>query len=699
MKNALQILFEVSIYSSAMIIAASALGKLFSGKISAKMIHALWLMVLLRLLLPVTFESPVNIPYPVFLDKPAAAVSPETKAESDAYIDSTDIKPAAAEENAAESESASAPPAALNLNIKTVVFDIWLGAAALFLAVNLFRIIAFSLKIRNNVSTDIRYEINLDHAKKLLGIKRNVRIAESEYAGIPFVYGCFRPIILLPRGFFQSIGDEKTSYIILHELCHVKRHDLIINYLWLPARAIHWFNPFVHIAYKSYLNTIEEACDEMVVKCLGSGGKCEYSQSMLDVIRLYKKRRSLPLSVSFGSRETAIKRRVVKIMNPRKKSKTFAFVTILTACFLGLSCFTTACRPAASDENGVPETVQASGGENKNVKNNGAAAIKEFGLSGTDDIFAMDTDEFFGDKILWYRCNDFTSSYALLESDLSLVFFSNSQVSCWDPIGLSEEEYEAVTADYIKRIWGVGEVKISKHEVLEQRRCTEEINSLGVAETAPAYVYSIEGTMGENRRPFAASLNGKGELNVIISFPVEVDFTKGISKNEAQSLSLEYLEEWCSNYPEIDFESFVFAGGELSLSAYIAPSFAFKYEHRGDDPSACGFNFDCVVHVGASGGESQAIKIAPVAEDSGLIPIEEAKSLAKQYVIEKSRVEDIERLKINTGNFRMSNGETVYVFEVQYTPENPTDTNPLCYYYVTIDALKGKLLDIHIGLT
>ncbi len=723
MHNILETLLEISLYSSVLIVGVLAVIKLLSSRIRAILIHVLWIMVLVRLLFPFTLDTEFRFPFPKLNAKTEKTITIKDTPISETIQATTegDFSEANYEdyeygqELGTESIVISEVDIKTNSNVLLYLLLLWIAGAALSLAFTTYRTVIYKRKLKCTNENDGVYEYLLKHAKDMLYVKKNISIAESKCMAIPFVYGVVRPTIVFPKGFSNKIKSEKLFYIIMHELCHVKRKDILINYIWMLAKAIHWFNPIVYFAYKSYKNNVEECCDEKVISLLNNGEKCEYSQALIDTMRFSKNKHLSPLSVSLIGKEKAIRKRVMKMMEPQRKSKIMALVTILTACVMCFACFTTACRPEEASKEGqavqtrdtdanptpVPVSTTENVSEQEAVKPEDEiiAAINEHGLSEIGEAFLANAEDFFGDRIISYRTDGGSDSYSVLESDLSLVSFSTNQVSCWAPIGLSDEEYEAVVTDYIKRIWGIDKIEISKHEVIEQRRCTEEINSLGVAETAPAYVYSIEGTMGENRRPFAASLNGKGELNVIISFPVEVDFPKGISKNEAQSLSLEYIEEWCSDYPEIDFESFVFAGGELSLSAYSAPSFAFKYEHRGDDPSVCGFNFDCVVHVGASGGESQAIKIAPVAEDSGLIPIEEAKSLAKQYVIEKSRVEDIERLKINTGNFRMSNGETVYVFEVQYTPENPTDTNPLCYYYVTIDALKGELLDIHIGLT
>ena len=413
------------------------------------------------------------------------------------------------------------------------------------------------------------------------------------------------------------------------------------------------------------------------------------------------------------------------MMYLRKKSKAILYITVLLASMMVLACFTTACQPAEAAQNDTqtsnleetatdardpeptptPEQTDDSQGlvepdptpvVTQKPEDEIIAAINEYGLSEIGEAFLANAEDFFGDRIIAYRTDGGSDSYSVLESDLSLVSFSTNQVSCWAPIGLSDKEYEAVVADYIKRIWGIDKIEISKHEVIEQRRCTEEFNRYGVAKTVPAYVYSIKGTMGENKRPFSADLNGEGQLCALLSFPIEVDLSKGITKSEAKSRSLEYLEEWRYTYPEIDVETLILAEEKISLAAGYVPSFAFSYEYRSDAPSADDYDFNCEVKVSAANGALQGFGVVPIVDNIDIISMEEAKSLAKQYVIEKSHAEDSSRLEINSENLHTSSGEIVYSFGVQYTPENPTDDDPVCYYSVRIYAATGKLMSAHI---
>jgi len=84
----------------------------------------------------------------------------------------------------------------------------------------------------------------------------------------PVVFGYIKPSILFPTRFLRNMDKNRVKNVLLHEMCHIKRHDILVNYIWMLAKAIHWFNPLVWIAYKMYQDDVELCCDQMVVNHL-----------------------------------------------------------------------------------------------------------------------------------------------------------------------------------------------------------------------------------------------------------------------------------------------------------------------------------------------------------------------------------------------------------------------------------------------
>jgi bla regulator protein BlaR1 len=64
----------------------------------------------------------------------------------------------------------------------------------------------------------------------------------------PSLHGWLRPTLLLPRGFLVSFTREQLRYVVLHELAHLRRSDVLVNWIATAAQVLHWFNPLVRLA-------------------------------------------------------------------------------------------------------------------------------------------------------------------------------------------------------------------------------------------------------------------------------------------------------------------------------------------------------------------------------------------------------------------------------------------------------------------
>lgn len=99
----------------------------------------------------------------------------------------------------------------------------------------------------------------------------------TENIDIPMVFGMICPQIYLPI----SMGFENLAYVIAHEKMHIKRKDGIFKTLFYVVCLIHWFNPFIWIAYILFENDMEKACDEEVIRNMGKERRKEYAYALL----------------------------------------------------------------------------------------------------------------------------------------------------------------------------------------------------------------------------------------------------------------------------------------------------------------------------------------------------------------------------------------------------------------------------------
>ncbi|MDE7430025.1 MAG: M56 family metallopeptidase [Lachnospiraceae bacterium] len=156
------------------------------------------------------------------------------------------------------------------------------------------------------------------------------RVWEIEGITTPFVFGIRKPCIYLPTG----LSAKERSYALAHERIHVERRDYLVKGIAWCAVCLHWFNPFVWLAYVLMERDMEMSCDEAVLQQFGSGARREYSLTLLSLS--CEKNRYIGGSTAFGAGQ--VKKRVQNILSYRGKSfmKGILFLGILGGVAFGL---------------------------------------------------------------------------------------------------------------------------------------------------------------------------------------------------------------------------------------------------------------------------------------------------------------------------------------------------------------------------
>jgi|GEM_PF-1316899 len=129
----------------------------------------------------------------------------------------------------------------------------------------------------------------LRELKRELGISRPVALKACSCVSSPMLTGLFRPAILLPP---DVLTHDGLSFILKHELVHMKNHDLWRKGLVMLAAAVHWFNPAVYLMARSIDVQCELACDEMVLQGANLRQRRKYGETILRVVRSGSMRRT-----------------------------------------------------------------------------------------------------------------------------------------------------------------------------------------------------------------------------------------------------------------------------------------------------------------------------------------------------------------------------------------------------------------------
>lgn len=269
----------------------------------------LWGIVAFRLICPFSFESALS------LIPSAETISPEIMMdwtpEISTGVSSIDkvVNPIITDTFAPE-PIASANPFQLLIPVLAIIWAIGIIVMLVYAAVSYFRLqkkVGASLSVRDNIwiCDDIQ---------------------------TPFILGCFKPSIYIPSG----TDEAQLPYIIAHENAHLKRCDHWWKPLGYLVLAIHWFNPFVWIAYILLCRDIELACDEKVIRELNQSESIAYSEALLSCS--VNRRTVMVCPLAFG--EVGVKERVKNVLNYKKPAFWIVAIAVVASIVLGV-CFLT----------------------------------------------------------------------------------------------------------------------------------------------------------------------------------------------------------------------------------------------------------------------------------------------------------------------------------------------------------------------
>jgi hypothetical protein len=111
-----------------------------------------------------------------------------------------------------------------------------------------------------------------------LGISRVVRYCECKLVSVPAVIGMIRPVVLLPLRALTGLTPEQLEAVIAHELGHIKRFDVAVNFFQVIAETLFFFHPAVWWLNKRIRADREECCDDVAMAVCG--GKVGYARAL-----------------------------------------------------------------------------------------------------------------------------------------------------------------------------------------------------------------------------------------------------------------------------------------------------------------------------------------------------------------------------------------------------------------------------------
>ncbi len=171
------------------------------------------------------------------------------------------------------------------------------------------------------------FRSELRQALATIGLKRSVRLLLDPNQSIPIVWGLLRPRLRLPAEAVHWPKEQLQS-VLLHELAHLRRHDLVELVITQLACALHWYNPLVWLAAWRLHVERERACDDLV---LASGVKpSAYAEHLLQVTTKLATSSWTQVCGLAMARKSSLEGRLLAVLsrNLNRRSATLALLSI-----------------------------------------------------------------------------------------------------------------------------------------------------------------------------------------------------------------------------------------------------------------------------------------------------------------------------------------------------------------------------------
>jgi beta-lactamase regulating signal transducer with metallopeptidase domain/Tol biopolymer transport system component len=248
--------------------------------LSARVTCWIWRLACLKLLAALVFTQPVNLP--LLAAKPAD-MTLATAGPAPARVSRADVheSPAAPAPPLVRQADSNEPAISTSVFLVTVLCVLW--ATGVFAGVSrtvrqwraIDRLRRRALPVQN---TDWLRELR-EEAERL-GIGRLPQLGLCPEGGNVQLVGIWRPMIILPESALETFDEEERRLILAHELAHLKRRDLLWN--WLPTVTgwLFFFHPLVWVLVRRWCESQEAACDELVIQRHGAR-RAQYGHLLL----------------------------------------------------------------------------------------------------------------------------------------------------------------------------------------------------------------------------------------------------------------------------------------------------------------------------------------------------------------------------------------------------------------------------------
>ena len=227
--------------------------------------YVLWGLVFIKLIIPPTWQMPTSIIswiQPQVENRISIQIAPFEVTADYQGISASGLSSST---NIAESTVKKEMP-----SWQAVVLLTWFAGMIAFSLILIIRLSRLPRRSKKQDDQDVPewFQGLLSKTAQDLKLRKTPTVIFSNNAKSPAVYGIFRPVLLLPERCLDQLSQKQAEHILIHELCHLKRGDLLVHWFCLILQVIYWFNPLLIWTRRQMRHVCEICCDLSVANLL-----------------------------------------------------------------------------------------------------------------------------------------------------------------------------------------------------------------------------------------------------------------------------------------------------------------------------------------------------------------------------------------------------------------------------------------------
>jgi beta-lactamase regulating signal transducer with metallopeptidase domain/thiol-disulfide isomerase/thioredoxin len=375
---------RLSLQAAVLIVVILLVQWLFRHRLPPRWRYDLWLLVVVRLLLPLSPQSALSVfnvaqlasvtvhpvPRSQFVQMNGKVISPAIPLPPAGPVTNWSLgadSPADMLPPALPGRSAVSPPGFVQIvpgqryNWGDLLLRLWLslyaratvsvwlaGMAVLTLQIAWTTARAL-LRVRRATPISDPAVISLFEAcRREMRVPAPILLRETPFVRSPALFGVVRPRLLLPPGLTGHFALAELRYVFLHELAHVKRRDVAMNWLLTLLQVIHWFNPVIWLGFARLRADRELACDALAMSCSGENEARSYGLTIIKLLETFSRASSFPGLVGIMENKGEMARRLRLIANFRQ-SRRWSLLAVALLAVLAVTGLTDGVRSTLAD--------------------------------------------------------------------------------------------------------------------------------------------------------------------------------------------------------------------------------------------------------------------------------------------------------------------------------------------------------------